>query len=152
MRFKFWNVFFPQELSKITMPIAFNEPLSFLQRMTEYMEHTYLINKACSLSDSIERMQVRDVFDTSVNLSSNCRWWIAVSLTQNVFFLLSRNKLILIFTPIVFFYPIWPLFCLKYYWKSPVNNVMGMKHAGGHQHFLVNLLKRLKMLHKRTNG
>lgn len=49
-----------QELSKITMPIVFNEPLSFLQRITEYMEHTYLINKACSLSDSIERMQVRD--------------------------------------------------------------------------------------------
>lgn len=50
--------FFLQELSKITMPIVFNEPLSFLQRMTEYMEHTYLINRACSLSDSIERMQV----------------------------------------------------------------------------------------------
>ncbi|GLD45493.1 oxysterol-binding protein-related protein 2-like protein, partial [Lates japonicus] len=45
------------ELSKITMPIVFNEPLSFLQRITEYMEHTYLINRACSLSDSIERMQ-----------------------------------------------------------------------------------------------
>lgn len=40
------------------MPIAFNEPLSFLQRITEYMEHTYLINKACSHSNSVERMQV----------------------------------------------------------------------------------------------
>lgn len=50
--------FTPQELSKITMPIVFNEPLSFLQRITEYMEHTYLINRACSLPDSIERMQV----------------------------------------------------------------------------------------------
>lgn len=47
-----------QELSKITMPIVFNEPLSFLQRISEYMEHTYLIHKACTLSDSIERMQV----------------------------------------------------------------------------------------------
>uniref|UniRef100_A0A3P9HY51 Oxysterol-binding protein n=1 Tax=Oryzias latipes TaxID=8090 RepID=A0A3P9HY51_ORYLA len=53
------------ELSKITMPIAFNEPLSFLQRMTEYMEHTYLINKACSLSDSIERMQAVAAFAVS---------------------------------------------------------------------------------------
>lgn len=52
------GVSFSQELSKITMPVVFNEPLSFLQRMTEYMEHTYLINRACSLSDSIERMQV----------------------------------------------------------------------------------------------
>lgn len=48
-----------QELSKITMPIVFNEPLSFLQRITEYMEHIYLINKACSHTDPLERMQVR---------------------------------------------------------------------------------------------
>lgn len=47
-----------QELSKITMPVIFNEPLSFLQRLTEYMEHTYLIQKASSLSDPAERMQV----------------------------------------------------------------------------------------------
>ncbi|CAG01771.1 unnamed protein product, partial [Tetraodon nigroviridis] len=53
------------ELSKITMPIVFNEPLSFLQRMTEYMEHTYLINRACSLSDSIERMQAVAAFAVS---------------------------------------------------------------------------------------
>ncbi|XP_067383047.1 oxysterol-binding protein-related protein 2-like isoform X2 [Channa argus] len=53
------------ELSKITMPIAFNEPLSFLQRITEYMEHTYLINRACSLSDSIERMQAVAAFAVS---------------------------------------------------------------------------------------
>uniref|UniRef100_A0A4W5JXT9 Oxysterol-binding protein n=1 Tax=Hucho hucho TaxID=62062 RepID=A0A4W5JXT9_9TELE len=53
------------ELSKITMPIVFNEPLSFLQRITEYMEHTYLINKACLLSDSIERMQAVAAFAVS---------------------------------------------------------------------------------------
>lgn len=47
------------ELSKITMPIAFNEPLSFLQRITEYMEHVYLIHKASSQSQPLERMQVR---------------------------------------------------------------------------------------------
>lgn len=47
-----------QELSKIAMPVVFNEPLSFLQRISEYMEHTHLIHKACSLSDSIDRMQV----------------------------------------------------------------------------------------------
>uniref|UniRef100_A0A7N9AWI0 Oxysterol-binding protein n=1 Tax=Mastacembelus armatus TaxID=205130 RepID=A0A7N9AWI0_9TELE len=53
------------ELSKITMPIVFNEPLSFLQRITEYMEHTYLITRACSLSDSIERMQAVAAFAVS---------------------------------------------------------------------------------------
>lgn len=40
------------------MPVIFNEPLSFLQRLTEYMEHTYLIHKASSLADPVERMQV----------------------------------------------------------------------------------------------
>ncbi|XP_054836106.1 oxysterol-binding protein-related protein 2 isoform X1 [Eublepharis macularius] len=53
------------ELSKITMPIAFNEPLSFLQRITEYMEHTYLINKACSHSNPLERMQAVAAFAVS---------------------------------------------------------------------------------------
>ncbi|XP_043946349.1 oxysterol-binding protein-related protein 2 [Protopterus annectens] len=53
------------ELSKITMPIVFNEPLSFLQRITEYMEHTYLIHKACLLPDSVERMQVIAAFAVS---------------------------------------------------------------------------------------
>ena len=47
-----------QELSKITMPVIFNEPLSFLQRLTEYMEHTYLIHRANASTDSIERMKV----------------------------------------------------------------------------------------------
>ncbi|KAF3860158.1 hypothetical protein F7725_000413 [Dissostichus mawsoni] len=59
------TVWFFQELSKITMPIAFNEPLSFLQRITEYMEHTYLINRACALPDSIERMQAVAAFAVS---------------------------------------------------------------------------------------
>ncbi|XP_040294635.1 oxysterol-binding protein-related protein 2 [Bufo bufo] len=53
------------ELSKITMPIVFNEPLSFLQRITEYMEHTYLINKACSFSDPLLRMQSVAAFAVS---------------------------------------------------------------------------------------
>ncbi|MGH0163692.1 UNVERIFIED_CONTAM: hypothetical protein FKN15_045975 [Acipenser sinensis] len=53
------------ELSKITMPIVFNEPLSFLQRISEYMEPTYLIHKANSLADSVERMQVVAAFAVS---------------------------------------------------------------------------------------
>ena len=48
------------------MPVVFNEPLSFLQRISEYMEHTHLIHKACSLSDSIDRMQVEKTVDSDV--------------------------------------------------------------------------------------
>ncbi|XP_020837187.1 oxysterol-binding protein-related protein 2 isoform X4 [Phascolarctos cinereus] len=53
------------ELSKITMPIAFNEPLSFLQRITEYMEHIYLIHKASSQTDPLERMKAVAAFAVS---------------------------------------------------------------------------------------
>lgn len=40
------------------MPVIFNEPLSFLQRLSEYMEHTHLIHQANTTTDSIERMKV----------------------------------------------------------------------------------------------
>ncbi|KAF5920278.1 hypothetical protein HPG69_008304 [Diceros bicornis minor] len=53
------------ELSKITMPIAFNEPLSFLQRITEYMEHVYLIHKASRQPQPLERMQSVAAFAVS---------------------------------------------------------------------------------------
>ncbi|KAB0404605.1 hypothetical protein E2I00_017052 [Balaenoptera physalus] len=53
------------ELSKITMPIAFNEPLSFLQRITEYMEHVYLVHKASCQPQPLERMQSVAAFAVS---------------------------------------------------------------------------------------
>lgn len=59
--FSIWSVLknsIGKELSKITMPVVFNEPLSFLQRMVEYMEYAHLLNAASELSDPVERMQV----------------------------------------------------------------------------------------------
>uniref|UniRef100_A0AAR2KK33 Oxysterol-binding protein n=1 Tax=Pygocentrus nattereri TaxID=42514 RepID=A0AAR2KK33_PYGNA len=53
------------ELSKIAMPVIFNEPLSFLQRLTEYMEHTYLIHQANTSTDSIQRMKCVAAFAVS---------------------------------------------------------------------------------------
>uniref|UniRef100_A0A3Q2PN88 Oxysterol-binding protein n=1 Tax=Fundulus heteroclitus TaxID=8078 RepID=A0A3Q2PN88_FUNHE len=53
------------ELSKIAMPVIFNEPLSFLQRITEYMEHTYLIHQANAATDSTERMKCVAAFAVS---------------------------------------------------------------------------------------
>lgn len=46
-----------KELSKITMPVVFNEPLSFLQRMSEYMEYAYLLRTASQQPDPVSRMQ-----------------------------------------------------------------------------------------------
>uniref|UniRef100_A0A3B4XJR7 Oxysterol-binding protein n=1 Tax=Seriola lalandi dorsalis TaxID=1841481 RepID=A0A3B4XJR7_SERLL len=66
--FSVWSILkkcIGMELSKIAMPVVFNEPLSFLQRISEYMEHTHLIHQACSLSDSIDRMQVVAAFAVS---------------------------------------------------------------------------------------
>ncbi|XP_071346608.1 oxysterol-binding protein-related protein 1-like isoform X2 [Trachinotus anak] len=53
------------ELSKIAMPVVFNEPLSFIQRLTEYMEHTYLIHQANATTDSVERMKCVAAFAVS---------------------------------------------------------------------------------------
>ncbi|XP_077471750.1 oxysterol-binding protein-related protein 1 [Stigmatopora argus] len=53
------------ELSKIAMPVILNEPLSFLQRLTEYMEHTYLIHRANATTDSVERMKCVAAFAVS---------------------------------------------------------------------------------------
>ncbi|MXQ88813.1 hypothetical protein E5288_WYG008391 [Bos mutus] len=66
--FSIWSILrkcIGMELSKITMPVIFNEPLSFLQRLTDYMEHTYLIHKASSLADPVERMQCVAAFAVS---------------------------------------------------------------------------------------
>lgn len=58
--FSIWSVLkncIGKELSKITMPVIFNEPLSFLQRMTEYMEYARMIRTASEQEDPIERMK-----------------------------------------------------------------------------------------------
>lgn len=58
--FSIWSVLkncIGKELSKITMPVIFNEPLSFLQRMTEYMEYAKLLRIASEQEDPVDRMK-----------------------------------------------------------------------------------------------
>lgn len=45
-----------KDLSKITLPVFFNEPLSMLQRMGEDMEYAELLDKAASHAGSTERI------------------------------------------------------------------------------------------------
>jgi len=40
------------------MPVQLNEPISFLQRVVEYMEYAHLLEMADSCTDPVERMQV----------------------------------------------------------------------------------------------
>ncbi|KAM9849156.1 oxysterol-binding protein-related protein 1 isoform 2-T2 [Aulostomus maculatus] len=66
--FSIWSILrncIGMELSKIAMPVIFNEPLSFLQRLTEYMEHTYLIHQANVSPDPIDRMKCVAAFAVS---------------------------------------------------------------------------------------
>ncbi|CAC5416268.1 OSBPL3_6_7 [Mytilus coruscus] len=54
-----WNLLYKnigKDLSKISMPITLNEPLSMLQRLCEELEYNELIEKAVGLEDPYERM------------------------------------------------------------------------------------------------
>lgn len=55
-----------KDLSKITMPVIFNEPLSFLQRVAEYMEYAKLLKQASQEESPVSRLQVREI--TFVNI------------------------------------------------------------------------------------
>lgn len=43
-------------MTKMTLPVSFNEPTSLLQRVTEDMEHTDLLDTAADRTDSTERL------------------------------------------------------------------------------------------------
>jgi len=49
-----------KDISKTSMPVIFNEPLSFLQRVAEYMEYAVLLKQASQQESSILRLQVRE--------------------------------------------------------------------------------------------
>ncbi|RTG86627.1 oxysterol-binding protein-related protein 1/2 [Schistosoma bovis] len=52
------------------MPIILNEPLSFLQRVAEYMEYSELLDQAVGEKDPIKRMELVSAFAVS-SMSSN---------------------------------------------------------------------------------
>ncbi|XP_012927120.1 oxysterol-binding protein 2 isoform X2 [Heterocephalus glaber] len=54
-----------RELSRIPMPVNFNEPLSMLQRLTEDLEYHHLLDKAVHCSSSVEQMCLVAAFSVS---------------------------------------------------------------------------------------
>ncbi|MBN3272843.1 OSBP2 protein, partial [Polyodon spathula] len=54
-----------KELSKIPMPVNFNEPLSMLQRLTEDLEYHDLLDKAAKCESSMEQMCYVAAFSVS---------------------------------------------------------------------------------------
>jgi len=71
-----WNLLcknIGKDLSKISMPVTLNEPLSTLQRLCEELEYSDLVDKAVSASTSLERMTWVAAFAISAYGSSNAR-------------------------------------------------------------------------------
>lgn len=54
-----------KDLSKISVPVYFNEPLSFLQKFAEDMEYADLLAKAANAKTSLERLQYVAAFALS---------------------------------------------------------------------------------------
>ncbi|KAG5280611.1 hypothetical protein AALO_G00062070 [Alosa alosa] len=54
-----------KELSKIPMPVNFNEPLSMLQRLSEDLEYHELLDKAARCENSLEQMCLVAAFSVS---------------------------------------------------------------------------------------
>mmetsp|Transcript_981 Transcript_981/g.2444 ORF Transcript_981/g.2444 Transcript_981/m.2444 type:complete len:604 (-) Transcript_981:388-2199(-) len=59
-----------KELSKISVPVYFNEPLSFIQRFSEELTYTYLLEEAAHLPDQAQRIAYVAAFASSVYCTS----------------------------------------------------------------------------------
>lgn len=55
------------------MPVVFNEPISFLQRLTEYMEYSYLLERADACATPEERLAVCIITHHHHILARRCR-------------------------------------------------------------------------------
>lgn len=62
-----------KDLSTIAMPISMNEPLNMLQKACEELEYCDLLQKAASLTDSMERLMYVTAFSISSYASSQYR-------------------------------------------------------------------------------
>jgi len=71
-----WNLLcknIGKDLSKISMPVTLNEPLSTLQRLCEELEYSDLLDKAVTATTPLERMMWVAAFSISAYGSSNAR-------------------------------------------------------------------------------
>ncbi|XP_015787070.1 oxysterol-binding protein 2 [Tetranychus urticae] len=62
-----------KELTKIPMPVNFNEPLSMLQRLTEDFEYAHLLHKAATTDDSCNQLVYIAAFCVSSYSTTNVR-------------------------------------------------------------------------------
>ncbi|CAL8068439.1 unnamed protein product [Calicophoron daubneyi] len=62
-----------KDLTKISMPVEINEPISFLQRAAEYLEYSELVDAALAEEDVVRRMEYVCAFAVSGTSSSYSR-------------------------------------------------------------------------------
>ncbi|XP_063694854.1 oxysterol-binding protein 1-like isoform X3 [Bolinopsis microptera] len=71
-----WNIMkncIGKELSKIPMPVNFNEPISFLQRLTEDMEYGDLLTRAAECATVEESLTYLSAIAVSSYATTSCR-------------------------------------------------------------------------------
>ena len=73
MLVSFQMLIFPQDLSNISFPVSFNEPLTLLQRQAEEFEYYGLLEKAVATSDWLERICYVAAFAVSAYASTKFR-------------------------------------------------------------------------------
>lgn len=64
-----------KDLTKVTMPVHFNEPVSFLQRLTEDLEYADILNRACYCKNSLVRIAHVAAFACSTYSTVLNRFW-----------------------------------------------------------------------------
>lgn len=62
-----------KDLTKIPMPVNFSEPLSLLQRLTEEMEYSEILDKAAACEDSCEQLTYVAAFTVSAYATTSNR-------------------------------------------------------------------------------
>jgi len=71
-----WNLMkrnIGKDLSKVSMPVVLNEPIGMLQRLSEELEYSDLLDKASETEDAFERMVLIAAFAVSAYGSSHVR-------------------------------------------------------------------------------
>ncbi|KAG8229858.1 hypothetical protein J437_LFUL009133, partial [Ladona fulva] len=71
-----WNILYQnigKDLSKVSMPVALNEPLNMLQRLCEELEYSELLDAASEEKNAVERMILVAAFAVSSYASSLSR-------------------------------------------------------------------------------
>ena len=51
-----------KDITKMSVPVYFNEPLNLLQKAAQYNEYSYILDKACQELEQAKRMALVSIF------------------------------------------------------------------------------------------